>query len=344
MPIRISCVAALVLVASSAHAAQVNGIAYGQFTYEDFGGSASDAGFDRMRVGLKGRSGAAFGGFVLDFNAEPTRQRPTGTLINGIKDVYAGYRFSDAAVLKAGQFKTPVGLDFNTPGNRLDITKRGLEKPLVLERNLGIMLSGRDIAGGIGYDIGLFNPAGRSGAVFGGDDDPFDQEGEDLAYAGRLHWDVSGDVHLEVSHGRSEDAGGMDASRDYHVTGVAGSWAAGDFTLKWEYLAGRDLRGVAGSDQDVYYLHGGWRVRPVLELVVRHYKGDADTPAGESQLANAFYGVNVFLGSERANARLQINYLDADRDGGAWTGIGGFTSDALLMQLQLDINRPFLGG
>jgi len=138
----------LLLAVSGAHAAKVDGVAYGQFTYEDFEGRAADANFDRMRVGLKAASAAVFGGVLLDFNAEPTRDRPTGTLLNAIKDVYAGYRFSDGAIIKAGQFKTPIGMDFNTPGNRLAITKRGLEKALVLERDLGVMLSGRRVQPG----------------------------------------------------------------------------------------------------------------------------------------------------------------------------------------------------
>ena len=89
------------------------------------------------------------------------------------KEILKGINLS----VKVGEFKTPVGMDFNVSGKKLDITQRGVEKKLVLERSLGAMVSGRKIGDMFSYDIGVFNPTNRSSAVSSG------VLGDGLAYA-----------------------------------------------------------------------------------------------------------------------------------------------------------------
>lgn len=341
--------AAAVLLAPGlvlAEAGSLEGFAFGQFTAEEFDLSSDGENgldFDRMRAGLKWRHAAWSAALQLDFNAEPTRRRRTGTLDNFVQDLYVGYRFSDAAQLKAGQFKTPLGMDFNTSGQGLDITKRGLEVPLVLQRNVGVMLSGRKLFNGVGYDIGLFNPAGRSGAVFGVDGDPFDQEGDDKAWAGRLLFDPEENLHFEVAIGQSEDAGGADGTEDYEVFDIAASYQPGPWSLKAEFIQGENTRGVSDADQQVWYLHTGYQLTPAVELVARHYAGDMESVAGDSDLTNTYVGANLFLsqwwpevfGDNQRNGRVQINYVIAGGDEERWNGLGGFRGDAILVQLQL---------
>ena len=332
---------AAMLMSSAPALAEVTADVFGfsQFTGENFENDNEDfdLGFDRVRIGGKATAGAAFAGFQLDFNAEPTRDRITGSLPNVVQDLFVGWNLNSNHSIKVGQFKTPIGMDFNIPGRSLDITKRGFETALVLQRDLGLMFSGRKLGGVFGYDIGIFNPAGRSGAVFGADKDPFDQEGEDYAAAGRLLYDPTAALHFEASYGHSEDAGGSDASDNYQVFDLAGRYRHGPFTFKGEYINRSNVRGVSDRDQRVYYVHGGWFVLPKLEAVVRHYDGATNDPGGNTELRNTYYGVNVFLGppEDTTNVRLQINYLDAGGDGSNFTGVGGFRSDAFLVQLQL---------
>jgi len=146
---------------------------YAQVTAESgngLGHSANDEknglrfGADRVRLGYKLSLGKVFSKLQLDFNKTDSSSNP-GQLDEIIKDAVVGYKFDRAASFKIGQFKTPVGMDFNTSGAKLDITKRGMEKKLVLERSAGAMLSGRKIGGVFGYDVGIFNPATRSAAV-----------------------------------------------------------------------------------------------------------------------------------------------------------------------------------
>jgi len=97
-----------------------------------------------------------------------------------IFDAYGNYRYAPWAQLRAGKFKTPVGLeqlqeDVNTPFN-----ERSLVTDLVPNRDVGLQLWG-DIDGGVlSYAAGIFNGVGdarnSSNAAFE----------NDVEFAGRL--------------------------------------------------------------------------------------------------------------------------------------------------------------
>ena len=195
----------------------------------------------RVRVGFNYFHGPIAGKLFLDFNQSFT-DKDAG-LVKAIKDAFVSYKFSNSAFLRMGMIKTPVGMSFTVPGWNLDTIERsGLDKGLVLERDFGLMLSGRligqenyegkkqmKVSGlemgtekqgyGFGYDIGVFNPAGRSSAVTWDSD----LVGDALAYAGRLHYDWGRALHVEASYGVSEQAGGFvelgPETEDYEVLG-----------------------------------------------------------------------------------------------------------------------------
>ncbi len=315
----------------------------------DFGNSNDGLRFgaDRIRIGYKMKVGNAFGKLQVDFNRSNIAN--TTPLPEIIKDAEVGYKWSSAARVKAGIFKTPVGMDFNTSGKKLDITKRGMEKALVLERAVGVMLSGRKIGGGFGYDIGVFNPTVRSTVVSGG------TTGTDSAWAARFMYDMGKMFHAEVYYGQSESAGGG-TTADYEVWGLAAKWRSGPLTAKFEYISGSDLMGNAGLDQTVWYVHGGWRLNRQTELVIRHYQGERDgipsgwtvSGASSADLRNTYVGVNFFLGPKDHNARIQLNYVFVGGDEATWyqswnsssttAGRGGsargYTEDGFLVQFQ----------
>ena len=282
-------------------------------------------GADRIRLGYAARFGeSVYSRLMVDFNEdEETDQVPSM-----IQDALVGY---DAGALRwqVGQFKTPLGMDYSTSGAKLDITKRGLDKGLVLGRALGTMVTGR--TGPAAVDAGVFNPAERSSAVKAG------QVGEDYAYAARLRLDPASWLHAEVAYGVSQvdaatvtaDSGTDYPAEDYRV------WDAGlrvqpgrGITLKAEYLAGANLKNRDGDDQTVWSAHAGWRFLPHWEAVVRHYRAEADINSlnvngggkdrlGETRLGNTFLGINLFLNPDRPHeARLQLNYVIVHGDDG----------------------------
>ncbi len=313
-------------------------------------------GADRIRIGYKMKVGNVFGKLQVDFNKDASdpietewndkdsdgvidpgelesATKPKVKIPEIIKDAEVGYKFSNAAKVKAGIFKTPVGMDFNTSGKKLDITKRGMEKALVLERAPGLMLSGRKIGGGFGYDIGVFNPTVRSSAVSGG------TVGDNLAWAGRVMYDMGKMLHLEAYYGKSEEAGGA-GSQDYTVWGLAGRYRSGPFTVKFEYIDGENVKGSNAWDQQVWYLHGGWRVNKMNEFVIRHYSGESEKSGTSTDLSNTYVGWNIFLGPKDHNARIQLNYVFVGGDEKTWSGVsggkssGGYTADGFIAQFQ----------
>lgn len=297
-------------------------------------GDGIDFGADRIRAGARYRQGAFGGGLVLDFNVPNAGQRTPGTFTNIIKDAYLDWYFAEHFRLRGGQFKTPIGMDFNTPGDQLDISKRALEKPLVLERDAGLMLSASELAGGIGFDLGVFNPAGRSGATA----HSADQEGESNAWAARLRWD-RGNFHAEASVGESAEAGGV-GSQDYQVSDIAARHSIGRLSIKAEYIAGRDVLGVADHDQDVAYLHLGWQQAPQWQWVARHYQGQSEMAGAQTDLGNTYLGFNYWPDAGRqAKLRLQANWVIASGDQATYSGLGGYRDDALLIQAQLSFRH-----
>ena len=296
-----------------------------------------DLGSDRLRVGLRWAESAWFGALQLDLANGDLSERPAGTAPRLVQDAYIGYRFSRSVDVRAGQFKTPLGMDFHLPGTALDITKRGIENALLLNRAAGVQLGWRGVGSGWGVDAGVFAFPGRSGAVRGPNDDPGGQEGEDFGYVLRVLRDLGEHLHLQGGWGRAEAAGGP-GTRDYDVFDLAGRYAAGPLTLKAEAVAGRDVLGTAGRDQQAGYVHAGWLVHPDVELVLRHYQARSDF-GGVTQLGNTYVGANFFLGQRRRNGRLQLNYVVASGDEGDFTGIGGYRDDALLLQFQVLFDR-----
>ncbi|HDH02361.1 MAG TPA: porin [Nitrospirae bacterium] len=321
---------ALLTIPMKASAAdlQVKWFGYSQITVEGGDGvedglSDPRIGADRVRIGYKAKLGNVFSKLQIDFNKTGENILP-----QIIKDAEVGYKFNNSASVKAGMFKTPVGMDFNTSGKKLDITKRGMEKALVLERSLGVMVSGRKIAGGFGYDIGYFNPTTRSGAVSGG------TTGDDKAYAVRGMYDMGNILHAEVSYGKSEKAGTTPDLEDYSVLDVAASYKVQGATLKAEYIDAKNVLGEDGKDQTVWYLHAGYQFTPMYETVVRYYQGNDDL--SDTSLSNTFLGLNVYLNPAKKYAsRIQLNYVFASGDTDTWDGLGGYRDDAILAQYQV---------
>lgn len=293
-----------------------------------------DFGADRVRAGARFSAGDFGGALVLDFNVPNAGDRTPGTLTNVIKDVFVDWRFRPGWRARVGQFKTPLGMDFNVPGNALDITKRGMERALVFERDPGAMLSARDLVAGLGFDVGVFNPAGRSGATM----HTSAQEGEANAYVGRLHWDVE-NLHAEAAYGVSEEAGGP-GTEDYAALDIGLRYRLEALTLKAEWLEGSDIRGVDGQDERVVYAHADYRLSPVLGLVLRHYDTHSDDAVGvESDLGNTYLGVNLYPELDAPlQLRVQVNAVIESGDGAGFGGIADgarFTDDGVLAQLQV---------
>jgi len=297
---------------------------------------------DRVRIGFKLKDGNVFAKLQVDFEKGDKGETPD-SIPEIIKDAEVGYKFNKNHSVKAGIFKTPVGMDFNTSGKKLDITKRGMEKTLVLERATGIMLSGRKISG-FGYDVFFGDRASRGAMIDSSGTVDKDLRGDATTTAFRISYDMGKSLHFEASAGSTEYAGATALTEDYDVTDFAVRWKGGPWMAKFEYIDGSNLMGVKNLDSTVWYVHGTYKLSPKIDLVVRRYDGEVDdgTPGGKIDLTNTYVGATFYLGSTRTNGRLQVNFVSTGGDDGAtglWkTGLGadsfGYLDDAILIQYQ----------
>ncbi len=324
---------------------------------------------DRIRLGWKYFSGPLAGKVFLDF--AKTGDSGAG-MPNLIKDAFIAYKFNNAAVVKAGMIKTPVGMGFTIPGWNLDVIKRGFDKKLAFERASGVMLSGRAIGGsgkvnglemgherpwdGFGYDIMVSGQTGRSGAV------THAKVGDDNAYTGRIMYDKGQMVHVEAGYGVSKSAGGIagfkytdkngekqeigaTGTKNYKLLNVGVDSHFDGSNFKAEYFDAQNIQGTAGWDMKTLALTGTYYVTDTVELAVKDIRGTETQGGHDAKAANTYIGVNYYIHPKnnkmdrksrrsRNEHRVQLNYVVADVDEG-FRGVGAlFKKDAILAQYQ----------
>jgi len=280
-------------------------------------------GAQRIRLGLKYKNGGVHSKLFVDF-MQDTSDKGVG-IPNIIKDAIMGYKFNKAADIKLGIMKMPVGMGFTTSGADLDVVERGFDKKLALERNAGLMISGRGIAGGFGYDIMFANQAARSGAVTGELDSKKKATAHVNSYAVRGMYDLGEVLHAELAYGVSPKAGNTKTSKDYSVLSLGLDSHYNEFNGKFEYLMANNIQGIKDYKETTMAITAGYYVLPNTELMVKHIIGSATKNKKDTSISNTYLGVNVFLGansnainkkSKRAmqKHKLQFNYVIASGD------------------------------
>ena len=326
----------------------------------------------RIRLGWKYVAGKVRGKVFLDFNQDHASQKATdgASVPKMIKDAFIAYKFNNAFIPKLGVIKMPNGMGFTMPGWNLDIAERGFDKSLVLERNIGLMISGRGIGfdgnkvngfemghdrpwKGFGYDIMVANQASRSKAVastsaMGGN-----------SYAVRAMFDYTEKLHTEISYAKSENAGGYDTNTsvvnsnlDYSNVNAGIDSNLGKLSLKAEYTTAHNIKGTKDYDEDTYTATAGYFVMPNLELMAKTIQGSAQkgTNAITTKLGNTYLGFNLFLSQPhsdfsrkskkaRNQQKVVFNYIVANGSGATegankWTGLSGYRANAFIAQYQ----------
>lgn len=325
--------------------------------------SQADVGFraQRIRLGWKYVAGKVRGKVFLDFNQAHTSQGATdgAAVPKMIKDAFISYKADDALTVKAGVIKMPNGMGFTMPGWNLDIAERAFDKKLVLERNMGLMLSGRDMFmgnngkvdgfemgherpwKGFGYDIMMANQANRSASAsssaMGGN-----------SYAYRAMFDYTEKLHLEASYALSENADGAGAATngvDYSNINVGVDSNLGQLSLKAEYFDAKNIKGTQDWNENVLTATAAYFVMPNLELVAKHLQGSSTKSSTTTNLGNTYLGFNFFLSQPKSDFsrkskrgrnqhKIVVNYILASGDTATWNGNGGYKSDAWIAQYQ----------
>ncbi|WP_457744938.1 porin [Sulfurimonas sp.] len=292
----------------------------------------------RIRLGWKYSAGKVRSKVFLDFNQDSAANKTTDAggasgigVPDNIKDAFIAYRFDKAFIPKMGVIKMPHGMGFTMPGWNLDIAERGFDKKLVLERNMGLMISGRDIGfgnyakvsgyemgherpwKGFGYDVMIANQAGRSAAVINA------KEGNGNSYAARVMFDWTELIHVEASYALSENAGGVKGQTTYKYDPVTGTTPGTvlaadteDYTsydigldsnflnggnFKAEYISGHNVRGIKDSDETALSFTAQYAINNMFEPTVKMIRGSetSGTNADTHNLVNTYFGLNIFI-------------------------------------------------
>jgi hypothetical protein len=315
-------------------------------------------GAQRVRMGFKYIAGPLRGKLFLDFNKPHDKAKDIG-VPQMVKDAFVTYFVDNTLAIKLGAIKMPHGMGFTIPGWNLDVVERGFDKALALERNMGLMISGRAIGGkegqkvnglemgherpwdGFGYDIMIANQAARSGAVTKA------KVGDANAYATRVMYDAGEALHTELSYAVSQDAGGA-GTEDYKSLNFGIDSHLGAGNVKFEMFRSENVKGVANWDINTYAFTGTYYTTDTLELALKHIQGTSEKGNVETKLGNTYVGFNYYIApfdnkmsrsaKRKRNAhRVQVNYVIAtgDTDGdNKWNGLKGYKDNAWLVQYQ----------
>lgn len=289
---------------------------YTQFT-GTFGSGTTphQFGFDRVRLGAKGDITEHIGYRVMVELLKLDKPAKANTTVEGLLDVMLTYRVAQALKISAGQFKAPFSMAYNISAAKLDVIGFGMATNVALDRGLGVMASGRNLAeSGIGYDIGVFNAGTRAdGTAF-----TAGTLGRDDMVVGRLLFDGFGKrMHLE---------GG--AAKSTVKNGAAYTAAYAGLKLRYDplELAGEWLRGRQGTRRTtVFYGQLLARFLEHFELVGKWERTHLTDVGVNLTADNLIVGLNAALDPERPQrARLQLNYVVVGRNAASLGRLVGF--------------------
>ena len=261
--------------------------------------------------------------------------------------------------LQVGKMKSPIGMDYNLPFDRMDIIAAGADHQMGQGQVTGLLLKG-DLGFGLAYDVSLFNaytttlPYAASSTSTSTPDSV--SKGKDYGWALKIGHQL-GDLGLQVAYGIiqiSDKDGQFHETRSQHLNPKFLNFAArykwDTLHLKAEYLATTNYLGT-NALASTTYAHLGHDLMSGLQLVVRHYIYHWEQQEGGGvlkirDLANTYLGFTYYL---RAASRFQLNLILASGDTRSTETLnnGGtgkwedskinevYTDDAVLAQWQL---------
>lgn len=308
------------------------------FGYVQFSGHSGAAttnhqfAFDRVRLGVKGDIDDRIGYRVMLELLKLNTPAKGDTTVEGLLDAMLTYKAAPALKLTAGQFKTPFSMAYNTSAAKLDVIGFGMATNVSLDRGVGLMASGRNVAAlGIGYDIGLFNAGTRADAT------AFTAGtlGHDDALMGRLMFDgFDKALHLEGGAAHASVKGGAGYTALY--TGARLRYAPVELKAEW-------LQGRQGARKTVV-VYG-----QLLATVMQHYelvgkweRSRLTDTATQLTADNLILGINAALYPDKPQrARLQLNYIIASKDAARLGTAVGFKKGYLDNQFKVEIQAGF---
>jgi hypothetical protein len=225
-----------------------------------------------------------------------------------IKDAELGLKFKGGHQLIMGKMKTPIGYEFNFPGFKLDVVKRGFgHQNMVFERAMGMMFkSAKFGAMKTNFKLGVFN-AGPSKA----NDTGSAAEGQDYTISGAVYLNPLANLTANASFGSA----GTSIEGQEPVTMFAGAldYRTDKIRTVLDFIS-RDDPDHTSNDGMTYYAMAGYKINPGIEVVLRHETLDVENDAKDR--ADFVAGVNFYFNPKKTwESKVMINYVSSDMDG-----------------------------
>ncbi|OIO53755.1 MAG: hypothetical protein AUJ55_13165 [Proteobacteria bacterium CG1_02_64_396] len=289
------------------------------FGYTQFTGTFASAatphqfGFDRVRFGAKGKIEEGIDYRMLVEMLKTDQPTKANTTNEALLDAQLAYTFAPAAKVTVGQGKTPFGMEFNTSAAKLDVIGFGMSGNVVFDRGLGVMVSGRKIAGGLGYDLGIYNAGGR------GDGTSYSAGtlGNDDLVVGRLLFDLEKTLHVEGGVGQATVTGGGTYSASYAAVKTA--FDPIEIKVEWD-------RGVQGGrTTTVMYAQVLGKVAEQVEAVAKWEQTKRSGTGSDLTATNTTLACNFALDPSHADrVRIQAAYVWVGGDAASIGSVVGF--------------------
>ncbi|MHB1528527.1 MAG: porin [Acidiferrobacteraceae bacterium] len=314
---------------------------------------------NRIRLGVKGNATSDIS-YLFQYSFDKGNS-------GVIRDAAVGLNMLPFAELEVGQFKTPVGQEFQVSGAKLQFINRNMGTNLLPQRDIGLMVHNKNGSGyGLNYALGLFNNANVSDTnakVLVGDAYQYPDTGAQTPggsvpgkylVAARvgygmgkmMNFEVSGDeqaVNNAASPGSPSDILTWDA-------GLAGNMAGAEYGLEYvrtihpfigttSFTGTPPVPGIAtggflSTPASDWYVYAGYKLMRRIEPVIRFDRLEAD-----GSVDNTTLGVNYDFTTRKAYpTKLQVNYIipSSNKTTAVDQALPGvYTSHTLQVELQV---------
>ncbi len=265
-------------------------------------------GFDRVRIVAKGGLNQ-----YVDYKLQVDFMKATAGIDKDgdtpaiIKDAEITFRAGKKLRFSVGKFKTPIGMEFNNSGKKLDFVKRGFgHQTFVFERNAGAMIHAKGLGeAGFGFAFGVFNAGPKNATNVGNAKDG------DYTLVGRVSLDPSKAFHVEGYWGSATTS--IDTQKAVTVFGLGAIAKVQKFVFKGEFMKRNDAQN-AKADGTTFYVQGGLRISPRVQPVIKYEK--LDVTNDKRDRTDITLGVNFFLNPKNVHqSKIMLNYIISDAKG-----------------------------
>lgn len=317
---------------SSEEGVNVFGFLQTQYDYNFLEEPESTFGFNRARIGVMGNIPYDFSYYVL-LEASPFRKEgPKAYLL----DAFITYNRYSFAKISVGAFKSPFGLELNTPcyGLHTIFRSKVVNELTAPERDMGLMLVGGSDTTLLRYAVSYMNGTG----ILVKDIDTYKD------FIGRLLIQPTSWAHVGGSFKAGRSVNLDDPTLDNNKTirfGAEFEVDIANFLIQGEYIYGKDegsytVGGGCGGEPEVVVgsverqglfvlalYNTPWNFQPV----VKYENYNSDISLGNNNMEHiTTFGINYFFNEW---TRLQVNYEYKAE----WAH--EIKNDALMFQLQV---------